>query len=253
MKRLVLALVLLATPAMTADGLFQLYASGQYEAAMRAGMAQNNAEGFAIAARAALADAAMHSAPCLACLKRAEDYARHAVAADPGKADGPVWLASALGLEGRITGLIRARLDNSPAQAKAALDMALKDDPHNAYALAAMGGWNIEIVRGGGAFLAQHLYGARVDTGLDFFERAVKAAPGNVAVRYQIALVLGGFEPELYRGRIMAELQAAIHNSPQTEYEKFVQARAAELLGLLEKNDRKAFDAKVKIYQGYPA
>ena len=252
MKVVVFALVLLATNAAAADDLFSLYASGQYEVAMRQGAIANSAEGFAIAARAALADAAMRPQPCLDCLKRAEDFARRAVAADAGRSDGHVWLASALGLEGRITGLIRARLDNSPAQAREALDTALKDDPSNAYALAAMGGWNIEVVRGGGAMLAKLLYGARVEDGIAFFDRAVKAAPGNVAVRYQIALVLSGFEPDKYRDRIAAELQVAIHNAPQTEYEKFVQARAAELLVLLEKNDSRAFAAKVRIFQGYP-
>src|ERR1700690_2509712 len=116
MKSLVLALALIATPASAADELFQLYASGQYEMAMRQGAAANSAEGFAIAARAALADAAMRPQPCLSCLKRAEDFARHAVAADATEADGHIWLAAALGLETRITGLIRARLSGSPAQ-----------------------------------------------------------------------------------------------------------------------------------------
>ena len=53
-----MALLLVATPAAAADSLFSLYASGQYEAAMHAGVAAASAEGFAIAARAALADAA---------------------------------------------------------------------------------------------------------------------------------------------------------------------------------------------------
>jgi hypothetical protein len=252
MKYWALALALIATPASATDGLFALYASGQYDAAMREGAAAGTAEGFAIAARAALADAAMRGRPCLECLQRAEDFARRAVAAGAAQADGHVWLAAVLGLEGRLTGVVRAQLSNSPQEAKAQLDLALRDDPHNAYALAAMGGWNIEIAHVGGAYLAQHLYGAGEADGLSFFDRAEKSAPGNVAIHYQVALSLAGYKPDQFRARILDELMAAQQDTPQTAYEKFVQGRAADLSALLKKNDAAGFAQKVRIYQGYP-
>ena len=194
MRFLLFALLLIATPAAAADNLFSLYAGGRYDDAIRAGAAAGTADGLAIAARAALADAAMRPQPCLDCLKRAEDFARRAVVTDPDQADGHVWLAAALGLEGRIVGLVRARLANSPAEAKTELDAALKDDPANPYALAALGGWHIEIVRMGGDFLARRVFGAEETLGLALFDRAVKLAPGNVAVHYQIALSLAGYD-----------------------------------------------------------
>ena len=87
----------------------------------------------------------------------------------------------------------------------------LTADPDNAYALAALGGWNVEIVRVG-----RRIPGAAGSMtpvwskGLTLFDRAVRAAPGNVAVRYQIALSLSGLDAETYRNRIESELQAAI-------------------------------------------
>jgi hypothetical protein len=249
MRNFIIALLLIATPA-SADDLYSLYAGGKYDQAMRAGAAANSAEGYSIAARAALADAAMQAKPCLSCLKRAEDFARHAVAADARYPDGHVWLAAALGLQGRITGLISA--SRSGSEAKSELDIALKDDSSNPYALAAMGGWNIEIVKVGGGLLARTIFGAREDTGLSYFDRAIAAAPGNVAVRYQIALSLAGYQPDVFRARIAAELDAAIHDTPQTEYEKFIQVRASELLSLSRKPDSAAFAAKVREFQGYP-
>jgi tetratricopeptide (TPR) repeat protein len=251
MKAALLALVLAAPPAEN-SALFELYAQGQYDEAMRQGTAAGTAAGFAIAARAAMADAMMRPAPCLECLKRAETYARRAVAADKDAADGHVWLAAALGYEARIVGLVRARIDNDPAQAKANLDEALKLQPDNAYALAALGGWNVEIVRAGGKFLANKLYGASVEQGVSLFDRAVRAQPRNVAVRYQIALSLAGLNPATHRSRIGSELEAAIHATPETAYEKFVQTRAAELLTLLKRDDRDAFESKLRIFQGYP-
>jgi len=251
MRAALLALVLAASPAENGS-LFALYAQGQYDEAMRQGASAGTAAGFAIAARAAMADAMMHPAPCLECLKRAEDYARRSIAADKDAADGHVWLAAALGYEARIVGLVRARLDNDPAQAKANLDDALKAQPDNAYALAALGGWNVEIVRAGGKFLANKLYGASIEQGMTLFDRAVRAAPRNVAVRYQIALSLAGLNPAAHRSRIDSELEAAIHAAPETAYEKFVQGRAQELLILLKRDDRDAFEAKLRTFQGYP-
>src|SRR3569623_1913476 len=183
MKAALLALVLAASPAENGS-LFALYAQGRYEEAMRQGAAAGTAAGFAIAARAAMADAMMRPEPCLECLTRAEAYARRAVAIDKDVADGQGGLAAALGYEARIVGLVRARLDNDPAQAKANLDEALKAEPDNAYALAALGGWNVEIVRAGGKFLANKLYGASIEQGMTLFDRAVRAQPHNVAVRY---------------------------------------------------------------------
>ncbi|MEP6831538.1 MAG: hypothetical protein ABI963_14445 [Rhizomicrobium sp.] len=251
MKAALLALVLAAAP-MENGPLFALYAQGQYEEAMRQGAAAGTAPSFAIAARAAMADAMMRPTPCLECLKRGEVYARRAIAADMDAPDGHVWLAAALGYEARIVGLVRARLDNDPAQAKENLDDALRVQPDNAYALAALGGWNVEIVRTGGKFLANKLYGASLEQAITLFDRAVHAAPRNVAVRYQIGLSLAGLNSEIYRSRIDSELEAAIHATPETAYEKFVQGRAAELLMLLKRGDRDAFEAKLRAFQGYP-
>ena len=186
------------------------------------------------------------------CLQRAEGFARRAVAADPRYADGHVWLAASLGLEGRITGLVMARVHNTPGEAKDELDAALKADPRNHFALAASGGWNVEIVRAGGAYLAHKIYGADLGEALSLFDRAARAAPGNVAVHYQIALSLSGFDPDIYRGRIESEFAAAIHAAPETAYEKAMQSRAGEMLALLKRGDSDRFDDMVHKYQGYP-
>ena len=129
--------------------------------------------------------------------------------------------------------------------------MAVRDDPRNPFAVSALGGWHIEIVRGGGAFLARLAYGAREKDALSLFDRAVQLAPGNVAVHYQIALALAGYDPVKYRARVGAELRASASATPRTAYEKKIQARAGELLGLLNQDAHDALDTRVHNYQGF--
>ena len=241
-----------AAQAATADDVFAFYAKGQYEQAAQAGEASHSAVGLAIAARAVLADEVLRDSPCLSCLERAEKLARAAIADDPHQAFGHVWLAVALGYEARVIGMVRARLGNFPAQSKAALNAAVAEDPKNPYALSALGGWHIEIVRGGGAMLAGLLYGATEKEALNLFDRAVRLAPGNVAVRYQVALSLAGFDAGKYRGRIVTELKAAVSATAETAYERKIQDRAQALLGLTAPAQQETFDALVRKYQGFP-
>ena len=252
LRAAVFAALLLAAPAHAAPSAYDLYVAGKFADAMKAGEASNNALGFVTAARAALADAQTRADPCLDCLKRAEDDARKAIALDNSIADAHVYLAVAMGYEARIVGPVWARAHNYPGHAKDELDMALRLNPKDGWALAALGGWNIEIVRTGGARLADWFYGASVDKGMAAFSAAFKNAPDNLSIRYQYALSLSGFDADTYRKEIDDALARVSRLKPATAYEITAKVRAAELAALLKRNDRAAFDARVRHYQGYP-
>jgi len=244
-------IVLFVSSAQAVEDARALYREGQYEQAIAAGSAENSASGFALAARAAMAEAMMRS-PCLDCLKRAESLARKSVAMDGGLADGHVFLATSLGYQARIVGMVRARLAGYAEEAKTQLDEALRHDPQNPWALAALGGWHVEIVRGGGATLARWLYGANVPTGISCFEKAFKAAPDNIVLRYQYALSLGGLDPVLYRAAIIDALTRADTGFAVSAYDRFAQKRARELLAVLKSGDQAAVSRTVRRDQGYP-
>ena len=255
--RYVLALVVLLAGAVSAHAErsatdYQLYAQGKYDEAIKAGLAANDAIGFAVASRSTLAEDASRDQPCLECLKRAEDYARRAIAADPKQPDGWVYLAYSLGLKAHIEGPILARLKGYPGKVKSALDAALAIDPKNAWALAARGSWNIAIVRGGGAALARLFYGATLKDGMDDFATAFSVAPDNMVVLYQYALTLSEYDAVHYHDYIAAALTHVVRTTADTAYERLMQKRAGELLELLKKGDRDVFDARIRKYQGYP-
>jgi hypothetical protein len=255
MKAALFALMLLVPSlarAATTEEIFAVYARGDYEQAAKLGEAAHTAPGLAIAARAVLADDVLRDSPCMACLLRAEKLSRAAIAADPHNAYGHIWLAVALGYQSRILGPLRARIKDTPNQSKVALNTAYIADPTNPYTISALGGWHIEVVRAGGAFLAKHVYAATEADGLSLFDLAVKTAPDNVAVHYQIALSLAGFNAQKYRARMLAEFHAAQSGPAATSYEKKIQSRAGELLGLLNSGAHDAFESRVRKYQGFP-
>jgi hypothetical protein len=235
-----------------ADTPLELYLAGKYQPAINAAVGQNTATGFALASRAALADAFMKAAPCLPCLERAEDFARRAVSRDATLPDGHIYLAVSLGYEARILGVARARLKGMAEEAKINLDAALQSDPGNPWALMALGGWNIEVVRSGGPALARWLYGASASEGVKDFDQAFRKLPGEVALRYQAALSLSGYDLAAYRKTIEESLSLAVTGTPASSYERFAQGRARELLNALAKNDLTRYAQLVRRDQGYP-
>ena len=159
------------SPACAKETPLAFFLAGHFAQAEAAGLAQNNAEGLAIAARAVLADDMMRDQPCLECLKHAEDISRHAIAADPKLPEAHIYLAAAIGYEARIIGDFAAQSRGFADEAKQQLDAALASDPNDPWALAALGSWHIEIVRNAGTTLANWLFGAKFATGQDYYER----------------------------------------------------------------------------------
>ncbi len=242
---------MLAYGAASAATPHELYEQGNFDAAIAAGLAQKDAAGLALAAHAELAAEAMRAIPCLPCLHRAEMNAWRATQMSSPPADAYLYLAIALGQKGRLQGPVAALGHGYAKNAKIYLDEALSIDPQNAFALAALGAWNIEIVRNGGATLARMMLGANVPDGLANFDRAFALDPGDVALRYQYALTLSGYDLNGYRSRIEAALALAATGKPRGAYEAFAQSRARELLDVLKKNDLDKYDQLVRRDQGY--
>jgi hypothetical protein len=244
---------LLCSPAMSAEQTpFELYRAGKYEAAIAAGEATNDANGLAVAARAAFAQANLSEKPCLSCLQRVEGFARHSIALDTMHPDAFIYLAAAVGYQARIVGNIRAQLARYPEIAKEAIDHALSVAPNDDWSLAAAGAWHIEVVRNGGSVLARAVYGARADTGIEYFARAFAAEPKNLVIRFQLALSLSGYNFDTYAQKATEALAAVATIEPRTVYEGVIKQRAKILLDLDKANRRREYLALVNQYQGYP-
>jgi len=232
---------------------FEHYQMGDYQGAIRIGEAANDGPGLAVAARAAFAESNLRDTPCRSCLQEVESLARRSIMLDMNHPEAFVYLAAALGYESRIIGYVRATIEHYPEMAKQAIDHALADDPNDAWSLAALGGWHLEIVRNGGSFIARTLYGARADLGEDSFRRAFAADPGNVVIRLQYVLSTAAFDLNRYRSEIAGQLATIATTPPRSAYEGAMKQRAARLQDLLKSGSTTDFLAQIKKYQGYPA
>ena len=240
-------------PARTAENpAFALFEKGDYLAAAKAAAAEGTATSLALAARATLADATLRDVPCMECLQNAEAFARKAIAVDPTNMEGHIHLAVSLGYQARIIGPIRARFARFPEQAKQEIETALKLAPNNHWALSAAGGFNIEVVRSGGRFLGNLLYGATLENGVSFFNKAIAADPENPLIKLQYALALTGYSFDARRAEIASILDSSVHAKPENIYEEVMRQRAGRLLELLNENKIDDYLELARKYQGFP-
>ena len=127
--------------------------------------------------------------------KRAEEYARRAVAANPNDADGHFELARAIGRNALTMGT-RDRIKFAGEIREQAL-AALKINPNHAGALHVMGLWNAEVMRLNGfsrmiakTFLGGQVFGeATWDNAQKYLEDAVALEPNRITHRLDLAAV----------------------------------------------------------------
>lgn len=132
-------------------------------------------------------------------VRKAERYARRAVALNPSDSEGHFHLARAMGLRARVAG-VRQGVRLASAVRAEALE-CLKYAPRHSGCLHVLGAWNAEVMRlkGYERFLARTVLGGRVfgaaswAEAIRYLEAAVTAAPGTIVHRLELG--------EVYRDR----------------------------------------------------
>jgi tetratricopeptide (TPR) repeat protein len=127
--------------------------------------------------------------------KRAEQYARRAVAAKPAEAEAHFELAKAIGRNAQTMGT-KDKVKFAGVVHDEALT-ALKLDPKHAGALHVMGEWNAEVMRLNGVsrFMAKNLLGGKVfgeaswDNAIKYMEQAVALDPTRITHHLDLARI----------------------------------------------------------------
>ncbi|MES1204148.1 MAG: hypothetical protein ABUS57_22135 [Pseudomonadota bacterium] len=217
-----------------AEGPALLYATGNFRAAAEAGDRQGDVAGDIIAARAllALVVSDFRGAETGALLDRAQHCAEQALIAAPDSAPARLQLAMALGMKGRRASVTEAMKANYARRGRALIDQALKLDPHDPWAYALLGGWNLEIVRRAGALGAVFM-GASLRSGVRAFDRARELAPDNPAIALHYALALLAIDPARHGAKAGDLLAVAANAAPRDAFETNVRDTARRLAAVL--------------------
>ncbi|MGQ0767336.1 MAG: tetratricopeptide repeat protein [Gemmatimonadota bacterium] len=131
----------------------------------------------------------------VALFRKGEQYARRAVAADPGNAENHFHLARALGKTALSVG-VRERVKYAVEIRSTAMEALARDSLHPG-ALHVMGVWNAEIMRLNGVerFFARNFLGGKVfgqanwKDAVSYMERAVEVDPDRLTHRLDLAQI----------------------------------------------------------------
>ncbi len=188
----------------------EIFASGDFPLAAEEARLTKTAEGWALAARAALVHADLVAEPQdrLKFIEQGEEDARAAIAMAPDFAEGHLQLAVALGFKARLEGRLTAHAEGYADEARAHLEYVAVREPDNPWMHALLGGWHLEISEVGG-FLGRTIYGAEVEEGIEAYNQALTLRPDDLVIVYQCALQLAALGDEPFKSRAMTLLQKA--------------------------------------------
>ncbi len=118
------------------------------------------------------------------------DRATAQAAAEPGNPNAFYWLAYALGRYSQGISVAKALAQGLGGKVKSALEKAISLQPQHADAHVALGAFHAEVIDKVGALIANMTYGAKKETSLNLFERALSLTPHSVIARIEYANAL---------------------------------------------------------------
>ena len=216
------------------------YEQGDMAGAAALARSLNSAEGFALAARATLVQAAYLSPAGAkqALFELAAADAAAALARDPERVDAHLQLAMALGHLAELEDPLSAHVGGYAREGKALLERALALDPGNGWAPALLGIWHLRIVARAGDALAERLYGARRETGVALCSQAMAGPRRALALQHGCAVSLIELDPERFADTAERTLATIEEAKARDVADSLVQAEAARLLDGLKSEGR---------------
>ena len=236
MKKLCVALLVLAAGGTASAASIDQFRSGHFAEAASLGRAEATPASLILAGRSSLTIACFETTDAGRALELV-DAAEHdfdaALAKAPGNNEALLQKATAIGY--------RAKLTKSAGQAKEArrlFEAALARDPNNALAWASVAGWHAGSVATLGKFLASTVLGAKLDIAIKDFETALVKDPYNPLNRIFFALTLLDLDTD-NAPRAAALLRNADKLPPRDGVETLTKRGIAQVLPLLERGDAK--------------
>jgi tetratricopeptide (TPR) repeat protein len=118
------------------------------------------------------------------------DRAASLAASEPANANAFYWQAYALGRYSQGISVAKALAQGVGGKVKSALEKAISLAPRHADAHVALGAFHAEVIDKVGALIACMTYGAKKETSLNLFERALNLTPQSAIARVEFANAL---------------------------------------------------------------
>lgn len=169
---------------------WQAFHAGQFEQAVRLGLAHPEPAGYAVANKAQAIYATYLEKNEKQRLQLFEQVAERALAhqaAEPKAANAWYWHAYALGRYAQGLSIAKALKAGLGGKIKHSLDQTLKLEPKHADAHLALGTYHAEIIDKIGSMIGSLTYGANQEEGIRHFQKALKLNPDSAIARIEYA------------------------------------------------------------------
>ncbi|MEE4350726.1 MAG: hypothetical protein V2J26_10890 [Pacificimonas sp.] len=214
-------------------------------AGFAANAAQASPDALAASASATLIDAAYRTAGEAAAMRKLEAALADAEAAltvRPDHQEARMQRALALAYRSKLT-----RDRDDARAARETFRAMVTERPRDARAWAALGSWHGEAVTNMGKFLAGSMLGAKTDSALEAFRRALLIAPNDPVIRTMYAINAIGLKQQDSPAEIRALLQPVVRSSGGGPLAEIMRANARTLLAVIDDPDalrRNAYDMR---------
>jgi len=208
-----------------------LLISGHYDAALEAGAATDNADGYVLASEALSAKIILgqvdkpHKQA-----KAGLDLAMKALAAAPDDQAVRVQHALAYGLMTRTSSPLKAWRKKYATKSRKIITDLQKAYPDLAYGDALLGAWHLGIIRKAGAKNAEKWYGATAQAGMQSYEAALVKSPQDIIVMSNYAVSIFAMDPQAYAEQARTLLESVALQTAETGLERDIQSRMAAVL-----------------------
>ncbi len=209
-----------------------LFHSGAFQEAAEAGLQAGEA-GLAVANKATCIYANYlepKERPRLELFLNVAERAARQAKNDPNDASAHYWHAYALGRHGQAISVAKALAQGVGGKVKDALETVLRLKPKHAAAHIALGAFHAEVIDKVGPLIAKLTYGAKQETSLELFQKAIQLTPHSAIVKMEYANALMMLEGAGAMARATQLYEQAADREPVDAMERLDQELALTLL-----------------------
>lgn len=209
-----------------------LFHSGAFQEAAEAGLQVGKA-GLTVANKATCMYAnylERKERPRLALFLAVAERAAAHIKENPNDASSHYWHAYALGRHGQAISVAKALAQGVGSKVKNALETVLRLNPRHAAAHIALGAFHAEVIDKVGPLIANLTYGAKQETSLELFKKAMQLAPHAAIVKMEYANALMMLEGDAAMARATQLYEQAAAHEPLDAMQRLDQELALTLL-----------------------